>query len=110
MFIQTIYKIGLLSKVTKTGTTLLELLLSKRNSETEALNPEKSPSSSLWILIIIPGFTYMLGRNLELVKKSLCKTGSTFSYILLVFLELILLSLQKRACEVNFVIFGASWL
>ena len=30
MFIQTIYKTGLLSKVAQTGTIILELLLSKR--------------------------------------------------------------------------------
>ena len=33
-----------------------------------ALNGEKSPSISLWILMIISGFTYLLGRNLEFEK------------------------------------------
>ena len=33
-----------------------------------AMNGEESPSSSLWILIIIPGFTYLLGRNLKVEK------------------------------------------
>ena len=33
-----------------------------------ALNGEKLPNSSLWIPIIIPGFTYLLGRNLEVEK------------------------------------------
>ena len=54
----------------------------KKDGKTEALNREKSPSSSIWILIIIPGFTYMLGRNLELVKKKYVSTwisGSGYS-------------------------------
>ena len=32
------------------------------------VNGEKLPSSSLWILITILGFTYLLGRNLEFEK------------------------------------------
>ena len=32
------------------------------------LNGEKSPSSSLWILILIPGFKYLMGLNLEFEK------------------------------------------
>ena len=66
MFIQTIYKIGLLRKVTQTGAIILELHAAfKKDSKAEALNREKSPRSPLRILTIIPGFTYMLGRNLE---------------------------------------------
>ena len=37
----------------------------KKDSKAEALNRENSPNSSLWIPIIIPGFAYMLSRNLE---------------------------------------------
>ena len=57
--IQTVYKIGLLSKVTQTCKIILGTAAFKNDSKAQALNRENSPSSSLLISIIIVGFTYM---------------------------------------------------
>ena len=71
LYVQTIFKIGLLGKVTEAELIKLKTAAFKMDSKAKALNRKNSPNSSLWILIIIPGFTYMLSHNLELVEKGL---------------------------------------